>query len=41
MKFYYTQFVLRLDRELGAGVGSIFNPLFYIYDDEAAIDIDR
>jgi len=42
LKFYYTEFVTKFDDDLGAGVGTIYNPLFFIYnDDEFALRIDR
>lgn len=41
LKYYYTQFVAKFDPSVGAGVGSIFNPLFYLYNDEQALTVDR
>lgn len=41
MKFYYTEFVKQYDTQIQAGVGTIFNPLFYLYKDIQTLKIDR
>lgn len=40
LKYYYTQFVVLRDRELGAGAGTIVDPLFFHYDDEESFKVE-